>query len=135
MDLAYSPEHEKFREEVREFLQQTRAQWRPSGAMGRASPVVMHWQALLIERSYTPRGIPSEYRGYGGEANVLKPPILADQFARVGAPGGLAEQGISMPVATLLETGTPECVREQAARVQGWGVQADRLMEQGGDYR
>ena len=31
--------------------------------------------------------------------------------------------------------GSPERLRAQAARVQGWGVQADRLMEQGGGYR
>lgn len=31
--------------------------------------------------------------------------------------------------------GTPERLREQAARVQGWGVHAARLLEQGGGYR
>ncbi|CAA0126052.1 (R)-benzylsuccinyl-CoA dehydrogenase [Halioglobus japonicus] len=31
--------------------------------------------------------------------------------------------------------GSPDRLRAQAARVQGWGVQADRLMEQGGGYR
>jgi alkylation response protein AidB-like acyl-CoA dehydrogenase len=31
--------------------------------------------------------------------------------------------------------GTPERLREQAARTQGWGVRASRLAEQGGGYR
>ena len=31
--------------------------------------------------------------------------------------------------------GTPERLREQAARLQGWGVRAARLLEQGGGYR
>jgi alkylation response protein AidB-like acyl-CoA dehydrogenase len=31
--------------------------------------------------------------------------------------------------------GTPERLREQAARVQGWGVPPSRILEQGGGYR
>ncbi|CAA0126050.1 Putative acyl-CoA dehydrogenase FadE17 [Halioglobus japonicus] len=108
MDLAYSPEHKKFQEEVRDFLQQTQPQWPPSRTVGRASPEAMRWQALLIERGYTARSIPREYGGHGGEPDLLKSHIIAEEFARAGAPGGLAGQGISMLVPTLLELGTPE---------------------------
>ena len=57
MDLACSPAHEQFREEVRAFLQQTRAQWPPSRDMGRATLVTGGWQALLIERSGATGGL------------------------------------------------------------------------------
>ena len=108
MDLAYSPEHEQFRRDVREFLEQSRPQWPPSRSLGRASPEYRRWQALLIERGYTARSIPREYGGHGGAPDVLKSHIIAEEFARAGAPGGLAGQGVSMLVPTLLELGTEE---------------------------
>lgn len=108
MDLAYSPEHEQFRCEVRDFLEQTRPQWPLRRHLGRASPEYRRWQAELIERGYTARSIPREYGGHGGEPDVLKSHIIAQEFARAGAPGGLAGQGVSMLVPTLLELGTEE---------------------------
>ncbi len=108
MDLAYSPEHEQFRRDVREFLEQSRPQWPPSSRLGRASPEYRRWQALLIERGYTARSIPREYGGHGGAPDVLKSHIIAEEFARAGAPGGIAGQGVSMLVPTLLELGTEE---------------------------
>jgi alkylation response protein AidB-like acyl-CoA dehydrogenase len=106
MDLAYSPEYEEFRREVREFLEQSREQWPPSRHLGRASPEYQRWQALLIERGYTARSIPREYGGHGGAPDILKSHIIAEEFARAGAPRGLAGQGVSMLVPTLLELGT-----------------------------
>jgi alkylation response protein AidB-like acyl-CoA dehydrogenase len=108
MDLAYSPEHEEYRREVRVFLEESRQQWPPRRHLGRASPAYIRWQTLLIERGYTARTIPSEYGGYGGEPDVLKSHIVAEEFARAGAPGPLAGQGVSMLVPTLLELGTEE---------------------------
>jgi len=108
MDLAYSPEHERFRREVRDFLEQTRPQWPLRRHLGRASPEYRRWQAELIERGYTARSIPREYGGHGGEPDVLKSHIIAQEFARAGAPGGLAGQGVSMLVPTLMELGTEE---------------------------
>lgn len=108
MDLAYSPEHERFRREVRQFLQESRERWPKSLSMGRATPEYMRWQAELIERGYTARSIPREYGGHGGEPDILKSHIIAEEFARTGAPRGLAGQGVSMLVPTLLELGTEE---------------------------
>jgi alkylation response protein AidB-like acyl-CoA dehydrogenase len=70
------------------------------------------WQALLIEQGYTARTIPREYGGHGGEPDILKSRIIAEEFTRAGAPGGLAGQGVSMLVPTLLEMGTQEQKRE-----------------------
>lgn len=116
MDLAYSPEYEQYRLEVREFLQQSREEWPPARRLGRASPEYQRWQALLIERGYTARSIPREYGGHGGEPDILKSHIIAEEFARAGAPGGLAGQGVSMLVPTLLELGTEEQKQRYVAR-------------------
>ena len=111
MDLAYSAEYEAFRAEVRNFLERTRAQW-PRGdgyaRGGRPSAEMLAWQKLLIENGYAARTIPREYGGYGAEPDVLKSRIIAEEFTRASAPGGLAGQGISMLVPTLLEVGSEE---------------------------
>lgn len=108
MDLVYSPEYEEFRSEVREFLEETRPDWPERNSLGRVLPDYQRWQQLLIERGYTARSIPSEYGGHGATPDVLKLHIIAEEFSRAGAPRGLAGQGISMLVPTLLQLGTPE---------------------------
>jgi alkylation response protein AidB-like acyl-CoA dehydrogenase len=115
MDLVCSPEYEQFRQEVREFLAASRSRWPRRGSLGRASPGYRRWQAELIERGYTARSIPREYGGHGGEPDILKAHILAEEFARAGAPPALAGQGISMLVPTLLQLGTEEQKRAYIA--------------------
>ncbi|HEY6598869.1 MAG TPA: acyl-CoA dehydrogenase family protein [Pseudomonadales bacterium] len=106
MDLTYGTEYERFRGEVREFLA-THRDAAPTGqGMGMRSEKARTWQKLLIERGYTARTIPREYGGYGGEADILKSRIIAEEFADAQMPGGLGGQGISMLVPTLLEMGT-----------------------------
>ena len=107
MDLDYGPQYDAFREEVRQFLQ-THGHRAPDG-QGRAarpSPEAVEWQQLLILHGYTARTIPKEYGGYGAEPDILKSRIIAEEFSRAGIPAGLANQGISMLVPTLLELGT-----------------------------
>jgi len=108
MDLQYSKAYQDFRQEVRDFLERHREQWPTRSSLGRPTEAVRRWQALLIEQGYTARTIPKQYGGYGGAADILKSRILAEEFARAGAPGGLAGQGVSMLVPTLLEMGTEE---------------------------
>ena len=102
MDLAYGPEYQAFRDEVRAFLAAHRGRF-PSGA---DRSKVLAWQALLIEHGYAARTIPHAYGGFGAEPDILKSRIIAEAFAAVRAPTGLAGQGISMLVPTLLELGT-----------------------------
>lgn len=127
MDLAYSEEHEAFREQVREFLADTKEQWPAPRLLGRASAEHMRWQALLIENGYTARSIPKEYGGYGAEPDVLKSHIIAEEFARAGAPRGLAGQGVSMLVPTLLQLGTEEQKQKYVAST----LSGERLWCQG----
>jgi alkylation response protein AidB-like acyl-CoA dehydrogenase len=110
MDLTYGAEYEKFRNEVRTFIESHRDQ-APDGAGMRAEKN-RAWQKMLIERGYTARTIPREYGGHGGEMDILKSRIIAEEFAQAQVPGGLGGQGISMLVPTLLEMGTEEQKRQ-----------------------
>ncbi|HEY7852205.1 MAG TPA: acyl-CoA dehydrogenase family protein [Caulobacteraceae bacterium] len=103
MDLAYSPAHERFRDEVRGFLAAHHGEIPAAGAT-RAQTLA--WQALLIARGYAARTIPKAYGGFGAEPDILKSRIIAEEFTSARAPRGLAGQGVSMLVPTLLELGT-----------------------------
>lgn len=105
MDLKLSPEYEAFREEVRAFIAEHGAK-APRGRGHPKHPDRLAWQKLLIEHGYAARTIPAEYGGYGAEPDILQSRIIAEEFAASGTPGGIANQGISMLVPTLLELGT-----------------------------
>ncbi len=108
MDLAYSAIYEDFRKSVRSFINENKDdQPRRSGA-GRPSAEQQKWQQLLIENGYAARTVPVEYGGYGAEPDILKNRIIAEEFTQASLPLGLANQGISMFVPTLLELGTEE---------------------------
>jgi alkylation response protein AidB-like acyl-CoA dehydrogenase len=105
MNLSYSPEYEVFREEVRSYCREhgTRAP-RNFGF----NEDTRAWQRLLIEHGYAARTIPKQYGGFGGEPDILKSRIIAEEFIAFGLPMGMANQGISMLVPTLLELGAEE---------------------------
>jgi len=104
MDLTYGPEYEAFRDQVRAFLDAHRD--RMPGAAGASRDATLAWQSLLIEHGYAGRTIPKAYGGFGAEPDILKSRIIAEEFTAARAPMGLASQGISMLVPTLLELGT-----------------------------
>jgi alkylation response protein AidB-like acyl-CoA dehydrogenase len=107
MDLTLTPEMAAFRDEVRAFLD-AHAGDHANGA----AKDVKAWQKLLIDHGYAARTIPREYGGYGGEPDILKVRIIAEEFIRAGAPRGIANQGVSMLVPTLLEVGSEEQKRQ-----------------------
>jgi alkylation response protein AidB-like acyl-CoA dehydrogenase len=103
MDLTLTPELAAFRDEVRAFLAAHRDEYEagaPKDPRG--------WQRRLIEHGYAARTIPKEYGGYGAQPDLLKSRIIAEAFIAAGAPRGMAGQGISMLVPTLLEVGSEE---------------------------
>lgn len=106
MDLKLSSEYEAFRAEVADFLQQNQDKAPSPEDRGLKNAKRLAWQKLLIENGLAARTIPKAYGGYGAEPDILKSRIIAEEFARSGLPGGLAGQGISMLVPTLLELGT-----------------------------
>ena len=101
MDLTPTPEMLAFRVEVSGFLKAHAGDF----AAGQAKDVFA-WQRLLIEHGYAARTIPKAYGGYGAEPDLLKSRIIAEAFIAAGAPRGMAGQGISMLVPTLLEVGS-----------------------------
>jgi alkylation response protein AidB-like acyl-CoA dehydrogenase len=110
MDLAYGPEYEAFRRDVRQFLDRYRNE-APRGD-GLRSATALAWQRRLIEHGYAARTIPTEYGGYGAPPDILQSRIIAEEFANAQVSQGLGGQGISMLVPTLLEVGTEAQKRE-----------------------
>ncbi len=120
MDLNFGPEYTKFREEVNDFCKEY------SGVLLESSKIPMSdelssgqikmkrsdWQKLLIEKGYFARSIPKEYGGYGGETDIIKNRIIAEEFAKNNPPPPMGGQGIDMLVPTLLELGTEEQKKE-----------------------
>jgi alkylation response protein AidB-like acyl-CoA dehydrogenase len=103
MDLNETPDMAAFRAEVRGFLAARRDDY-----AGGAATDLLAWQRELIAHGYAARTIPKAYGGYGAEPDILKSRIIAEEFIAAGAPRGIANQGVSMLVPTLLEVGSEE---------------------------
>jgi alkylation response protein AidB-like acyl-CoA dehydrogenase len=61
MDLSYGEEHERFRQEVRDFLEKHREVAPPpwlGGIVAFKNEKVLSWQRLLVEHGYAARTIP-----------------------------------------------------------------------------
>ena len=111
MDLSYGVEYDDFRNEVRQFCQNNKFVDPSTGMPGvteRPSKERLSWQVNLIEHGYAARTIPKEYGGYGAEPDIIKSRIIQEEFIQAGLSPGMANQGISMLVPTLLEVGTEE---------------------------
>ena len=110
MELSYGEAHEAFRTEVRAFLARERARIPERGLTesARPTPEQVAWQRTLIEHGYAARAIPRAYGGYGGEPDILKSVILAEEFTRAAVPSGFGGSGASMLAPTLLEHGSEE---------------------------
>jgi len=106
MDLSLSPEYEAFRDEIAELLASNADKAPTQADRGMKNAKRLDWQKWLIEHGLAARTIPTEYGGYGAEPDILKSRIIAEEFARTGLPKGIANQGVSMLVPTLLELGT-----------------------------
>jgi len=108
MDLEYGQRYEDFRREVRTFLDQHKPKDSPGGISGIRRKELVEWLSLQIDEGYWARTIPKEFGGYGAEPNLLETVIMDEEFNRAGVPRGMASQGASMLVPTLLEHGTDE---------------------------
>ncbi|HTO70535.1 MAG TPA: acyl-CoA dehydrogenase family protein [Myxococcota bacterium] len=109
MDLTYGPEYEAFRAEIRRFLDANAAD-APRAGLGRGMAAsrekALAWQRKLIEHGYAARTIPREYGGFGAKPDLVQSILIDEEFARAGVSRGIAGQGPSMLVPTLLEHGT-----------------------------
>ena len=108
MDLNPGPEYIKFRKEVKSFLSKNNHMSSRVSDSAYTADKESNWQEKLIKNGYAARTIPKEYGGFGAEPDVLKSRIIAEEFTESQTPLGMANQGISMLVPTLLELGTEE---------------------------
>ena len=123
MNLNYGPEYEDFTKEVQKFCKEYSGVIitnKKGGALTSLSSIAnsdksdgvkvsrSEWQKILIKNGYFARSIPKEYGGYGGEIDLIKSRIIAEEFAKTNTPPPMGGQGIDMLVPTLLELGTEE---------------------------
>lgn len=122
MDLNYTEKYEKFRDEVRGFIEQHKADAVPaSDALEYTDrESAKRWQALLIENGYACRTIPKEYGGYGAAPDILENVILEEEFRSAGVSRGMRGLGITLFTPTCLAHGTEEQKKEYvAATIRG----------------
>ena len=108
MDLNAGPEYKSFREGVASFLNKNLHMAGKARTPLRPNKQELEWQKKLINNGYAARTIPKKYGGFGAESDVLKSRIIAEEFSQSSIPMGMANQGISMLVPTLLELGNDE---------------------------
>ena len=108
MDLNAGPEYIDFRENVLSFLEKNKHMAGKARTPVRPSREELKWQKKLIDNGYAARTIPKKYGGYGAQSDVLKSRIIAEEFSKANIPMGMANQGISMLVPTLLELGSDD---------------------------
>ena len=120
MDLNFGAEYTDFRKEVNDFckeysgvlLESSKIPLSDESSSGQIKMKRSDWQKLLIEKGYFAISIPKEYGGYGGESDIIKSRIIAEEFAKNNTPPPMGGQGIDMLVPTLLELGTEEQKKE-----------------------
>ena len=106
MDLEYGSDYEKFRKEVKQFIKENEKLNFQHPALRSKERVA--WQKKLIEQGYFARSIPKEYGGFGGDMDIIKSRIIAEEFSKSPIPKPLGGQGIQMLVPTMLELGNEE---------------------------
>jgi len=98
MDLTYGPEYERFRHEVRAFLDEHWLSLRDSAD-------VTTFRKAAVEAGYLYRSIP---RGFGGSEqpqDILKARVIRDEFTAAHAPMEVRSIGTELLVPTLLDAG------------------------------
>ena len=108
MDLNAGPEYIDFRNNVLSFIEKNKHMAGKARTPVRPSSEELKWQKKLIDNGYAARTIPKKYGGYGAQSDVLKSRIIAEEFSKANMPMGMANQGISMLVPTLLELGSDD---------------------------
>ena len=119
MDLAFPPEAEAFRAEVRAFLaEHLPADWRGLGALDRdeAEAFSNRWRRTLAEHRMIGITWPVEHGGRG--LGKLHQVVLAEEFAKAGVPIYRVADTTSIKMLgnTLLAWGTARAEGEVHAR-------------------
>ena len=111
MDFSFSAEEERFRRDLREWLNSnlplgwgTPAFKMPKG--NERLQFLRDWQRKMYEGGYLGLSWPKEYGGRG--ASMIELAIFNEEMARVEAPGPLNVLGLSMAGPTIIVHGTEE---------------------------
>ncbi|BBX10460.1 acyl-CoA dehydrogenase family protein [Mycolicibacterium aichiense] len=111
MDIDYPDEAQSFREEIRAFLaEHLPAGWAGPGALPpeEREQLRHQWRKVLADRGLVAVSWPKEYGG--GGLSVIEQAVLAEEFARCGAPERDENDmfGIDLLGNTLIALGTEE---------------------------
>ena len=110
MDFSFSPEEERFRQDLRDWLQQNLPSgWGSTFKMPKGKERIeflRHWQRKLHQGGYLGLSWPKEYGGRG--ASMIELAIFNEEMAKVEAPGPLNVLGLSMAGPTIIVHGTEE---------------------------
>ena len=112
MDLAFSPEDEAFRAEVREWLH-AHVPRAPLPSLETEEGFAAHrsWEAELAADRWSVVNWPSRYGGR--DAGLLRWLLFEEEYWAADAPGRVGQNGIQLLAPTLLDHGT----EEQRARI------------------
>jgi alkylation response protein AidB-like acyl-CoA dehydrogenase len=119
MDLSFSPDQERFRQRVQQFLRDNL----PSGwGKGGGRPPGMSqidflkdWQRRLNDNGLLGMAWPKEYGGQG--ASQVEMAIFNEEVARFRAPGPLNVLGMSMAGPTIITHGTDDQKRRYLPKI------------------
>jgi alkylation response protein AidB-like acyl-CoA dehydrogenase len=113
MKLSFSPEDEKFREEIATWLQQNltgefeKIRFRGGGGDEHMFSEERHaWEKKLAEGGWTCVGWPKEYGGRG--CSIEQQVIFFEEYARAGGPGRVGHIGEGLTGPTLIAFGSEE---------------------------
>jgi alkylation response protein AidB-like acyl-CoA dehydrogenase len=112
MDFSFSPEEERFRLELREWLKNNLPAGWGTPAAGKAPKgqtrleFLRDWQRRLHAGGYLGLSWPKEYGGRG--ASMIELAIFNEEMAKAEAPGPLNVLGLSMAGPTIIVHGTEE---------------------------
>jgi alkylation response protein AidB-like acyl-CoA dehydrogenase len=100
VDLNYSPEDERFRLRVRQWIAE-----HPSGPLGSLAQKKA-WQRTLYDAGYVGMGWPKEFGGQ--DARPMEQAIVAEEMARGDVPGAVNSLALGLIGPTLIVHGTDE---------------------------
>jgi alkylation response protein AidB-like acyl-CoA dehydrogenase len=110
MDFSYTPEQERFRSELRAWLEQKKAEGAFGGHEHRSLDEVVRdgrrWQATLHEGGWCGIHWPKEYGGRS--AGLLEQILFQEELARAGSPQLINLLALSMVGPVLIAYGTEE---------------------------
>lgn len=106
MRLAYTPEQQAFRAEVRAWLTAHTPE-KPLPSFDTAEGFEAHraWEAQLASGRWSAVTWPEAYGGRG--LDLIRWLIFEEEYWRAGAPGRVNQNGVFLLAPTLMEYGSP----------------------------